>query len=387
MDIPNEMKLSDLSWSIRGTLGRKLMALARQYDDVIDFTLGDPDIPTPDGICEAAFRAIREHKTRYTASAGLPELRTAIAAYESAKEGIAIAPENVAVTIGATEAIHLAFRMLLNPGNEVIIIGPSWAQCPNNVLLCGAKPIMADRFTDGFLPDLDYLRTLINERTKIIVVNSPNNPTGTVYPKEIIQAIARLADEKGVYVFSDEVYSSLIYDKPFYSITNCFPQENMVLFNSLSKAFCMTGWRVGYAIGEPHFIKRLVKMQENVAVCVSSVSQWAALEAITHADWYAPALRDTFRARRETLLECLKGMPFIRYEAPDATFYLFADISATGMDSRTFCFDLLEKEHVALTPGLSFGDAFDGYIRLAMTMDDAVIREGMRRIRHFLENR
>ncbi len=387
MDITNEMKLSDLSWSIRGTLGRKLMALARQYDDMIDFTLGDPDIPTPDGICEAAFRAIREHKTRYTASAGLPELRAAIAAYESAKEGVAIAPENVAVTIGATEAIHLAFRMLLNPGDEVIIIGPSWAQCPNNVLLCGAKPVIADRFTDGFLPDLDYLRTLINERTKIIVVNSPNNPTGTVYPKHIIQAISRLADEKGVYVFSDEVYSSLIYDKPFYSITNCFPQENMVLFNSLSKAFCMTGWRVGYAIGEPHFIKRIVKMQENVAVCVSSVSQWAALEAITHADRYAPALRDTFRARRETLLECLKGMPDIRYEVPDATFYLFADISATGMDSRTFCFRLLEKEHVALTPGLSFGDAFDGYIRLAMTMDDAVIREGMRRIRHFLENR
>lgn len=206
MNNTSEMKLSDLSWSIRGTLGRKLMALARQYDDVIDFTLGDPDIPTPDGICEAAFRAIRERKTRYTASAGLPELRAAIAAYESAKEGITIEPENVAITIGATEAIHLAFRMLLNPGDEVIIIGPSWAQCPNNVLLCGAKPVIADRFTERFLPDLDYLRTLINERTKIIVVNSPNNPTGTVYPKQIIQAIAHLADEKGVYVFSDEVY-------------------------------------------------------------------------------------------------------------------------------------------------------------------------------------
>ena len=157
------MYFSDLSWSIRGTLGRKFLALAQQYDDVVDFTLGDPDIPTPEGICEAARRCIGEHRTRYTASAGIMQLREAIAAYESAKSGIKAEATNVAVTVGATEAIHLAFRMLLNPDDEVIIIGPTWAQCPNNVLLCGAKPVIADRFTEGFLPDLDYLRTLINQ--------------------------------------------------------------------------------------------------------------------------------------------------------------------------------------------------------------------------------
>jgi len=380
------MILSDLSWSIRGTLGRKFLALAQQYDDVVDFTLGDPDIPTPEGICEAARNCIREHRTRYTASAGIPQLREAIAAYESQKAGIEILPENVAVTVGATEAIHLAFRMLLNPGDEVVIIGPSWAQCPNNVLLCGAKPMLADKFTDGFLPDMDYLRTLVNDRTKIIVVNSPNNPTGTVYPLELLRDIANLAEEKGLYVFSDEVYSTLVYDKPFHSISRLYPAENLVIFNSFSKAFCMTGWRVGYVIGEAHFIKRLVKMQENVAVCVSSISQWAALEAVSHADRYAALVRERFLARRKTLVSALEGVPGIKYSVPDATFYLFADISATGLDSRSFCFSLLEKEHVALAPGLSFGDAFDRYVRLAFTLEDDVIREGAGRIRRFLES-
>lgn len=380
------MILSDLSWSIRGTLGRKLLALAQQYDDVVDLTLGDPDIPTPDGICEAARNCIREQRTRYTASAGLPQLREAIATYESGKADIDIHPENVAVTVGATEAIHLAFRMLLNPGDEVVIIGPSWAQCLNNVLLCGAKPVLADKFTEGFLPDVDYLRTLINDRTKIIVVNSPNNPTGTVYPLELLRGIANLASEKGLYVFSDEVYSTLVYDRQYYSISKLYPAENLVLFNSFSKAFCMTGWRIGYVIGEPHFIKRLVKMQENVAVCVSTISQWAALEAVSHADIYTASPRDIFRARRDTLASSLEGAPGIKYSIPDATFYLFADISATGMDSRSFCFSLLEKEHVALTPGLSFGDAFDGYVRLAFTLEVPMILEGARRIRHFLEN-
>lgn len=379
------MILSDLSWNIRGTLGRKFLALAQQYDDVVDFTLGDPDIPTPDGICDAAVSCIRGHRTRYTASAGIPQLREAIAAYESRKSGVDIKTGNVAVTVGATEAIHLAFRMLLNPGDEVVIIGPSWAQCPNDVLLCGAKPVIADRFTEGFLPDVDYLGTLVGDRTKIIVVNSPNNPTGTVYPLEVLREIADFAAERGLYVFSDEVYSTLVYDKPFHSISKFYPAENLVIFNSCSKAFCMTGWRLGYVIGEPHFIKRLVKMQENVAVCAGTVSQWAALEALTNAERYAAPVRDKFLGRRKTLTDALDGVPGMRYSVPESTFYLFADISATGMDSRTFCFSLLEKEHVALTPGLSFGDAFDGYVRLAFTLEDDIIREGVLRIRRFME--
>lgn len=380
------MILSDLSWNIRGTLGRKFLALAQQYDDVVDFSLGDPDIPTPDGICEAAYKCIREHRTRYTASAGILQLREAIATYESQKAGMDIKAENVAVTVGATEAIHLAFRMLLNPGDEVIIIGPTWSQCPNNVLLCGAKPVMAETFTEGFLPDLAYVRSLINHRTRIIVINSPNNPTGTVYPVELLKEIANLAEEKGLYVFSDEVYSTLVYDKPFHSISAFYPAEHLIVFNSFSKAFCMTGWRVGYVIGEPHFIKRLAKMQENVAVCASGISQWAALEAVTHAENYVTPIRNTFLARRKTLVDALEGIPGIRYHIPDAAFYLFTDISATGLDSRSFCFSMLEKEHVSLTPGLAFGDSFDGYVRLAFTLEDDVSREGARRIRHFMEN-
>ncbi len=380
------MELSELSWSIRGTLGRKLLMKAQQYDDVVDFTLGDPDIPTPDGICEAAVRAIREHKTRYTPAGGIAPLREAVAADIAIQTELPLTAENVAITIGATEAIHLAFRMLLNPDDEVIIIGPSWAQCPNNVLLCGAKPVLADRFTEGFLPDIGYLRSLITDRTKIIVVNSPNNPTGTIYPMETLQAIAQLAHEKGICLFSDEVYSTLAFDKPYVSVGNWCDRDNVVVFGSSSKIFCMTGWRVGCVISEPHFIKRLIKMQENMVICASAPAQWAALEAVTHTVQYALPIRETFRARREVLLDALKDTPKMRFRRPEATFYLFADISETGLDSRTFCDRLLEKEHVAVTPGLSFGDAFDGYIRLAFTLNDDVLHDGAARIRRFIES-
>ena len=359
---------------------------AQQYDDVVDFTLGDPDIPTPDGICEAAIRAIREHKTRYTAAGGIRPLREALATDMAEETGLELTAENVAVTIGATEAIHLAFRMLLNPGDEVIIIGPQWAQCPNNVLLCGAKPVMADRFTEGFLPDINYLRSLVTDRTKIILVNSPNNPTGTVYPKQTLQEIAHLAHEKGICLFSDEVYASLTFEKSFVSVAHWCDLDNVVVFSSFSKSFCMTGWRVGCVISEPHFIKRLIKMQENVAICATAPSQWAALEAITHKEQYAVPIRDVFRTRRAVLLDALNGTPKIRFFCPDATFYLFVDISKTGLDSRTFCDRLLEKEHVAVTPGLSFGDSFDGYIRMAFTLNDDVLRDGAARIRRFTDS-
>lgn len=339
--------LSKLSWSIQGTLGRKFLRKAQQYTGAVDFTLGDPDIPTPRGICWAAIRAIRNHKTRYTAAGGIQPLREAVAANMSVETGLPLTAENIAITIGATEAFHLAFRMLLNPDDEVIIIGPSWSQCANNVLLCGAKPVIADRFTEDFLPDIDYLRTLITERTKIIVVNSPNNHTGTVYPRHTLQAIAHLAHEKGIYLFSDEVYASLAFDKPFVSVAHWCDRDNVVVFSSLSKSFCMTGWRVGCVISEPHFIKRLIKMQENVAICASAPSQWTALEAVTHADKYSKPIRDKFRARRKVLLDALKETPKIRFFCPDA---------------------------------------FDGYIRLAFTLNDDVLREGAARLRRFINS-
>ena len=380
------MILSNISRSIKGTLGRRLLKKSMKYEGVLNFALGDPDIPTPYGICKAAVRSIIEHKTHYTPAGGIAPLREAVAKNMSVETGLPLTADNVAITIGATEAIHLAFRMLLNPGDEVIIIGPSWTQCANNVLLCSAKPIVTDRFTEGFLPDIDHLRSLVTDRTKIIVVNSPNNPTGTVYPKEILQAIAGLAHEKGICLFSDEVYASLTFDKPFESVAQWCDRDNVVVFSSFSKNFSMTGWRVGCVISEPKFIKRLIMMQENVAICASAPSQWAALEAVTHAEKYEAPIRKTFRKRRQVLIEALKDVPKIRFACPDATFYLFVDISATGLDSRTFSDRLLEQEQVAVTPGLSFGETFDGYVRLAFTLNEDALRECAVRIRRFIES-
>lgn len=378
------MELSALSRAIAPTLSRQLFMMAKKYGDVIDFTLGDPDIPTPKPICEAAYNAAINGKTRYAPNAGIPELREAIAKQVSMESGIDYTASNVAVTIGATEAVYLSFMACINPGDEVIILAPYWVQYENIVKVLGGKPIIIDTFKEDFEPSLEVIFRAINNRTKAIVVNSPNNPSGYIYKDSFLKELAGMAVDNHILIFDDEAYRSLVYDGEYPSIAKYCKKEDVVVINSFSKQFAMTGWRVGYAVAEEDFINTVIKLQQNIAVCASTPNQYAALEAITNIDKYAGSIKDVFSKRREVLTAALKKIDTLKLIAPAGTFYAFIDISATGMDSKTFCFSLLEKQHVAVIPGVAFGKAFDNYIRLAFTLNEDKIVAGINRIHEFV---
>lgn len=380
------MMISDLSRVISPTLSRQLFMMAKQYSDVIDFTLGDPDIPTPEPICWAAYNAAKVGRTHYAPNAGLPALREVIAKQVTKESGIQYETNNVAVTVGATEAVYLSFMACINPGDEVIILAPYWVQYENIVKLLGGKPVIVDTFKEDFEPDIKAIQTAINERTKAIVFNSPNNPSGYIYKDSFLKELAERSIANHLLIFDDEAYRSLVYDGEYPSIAKYCKKEDIVIINSFSKQFAMTGWRVGYVVAEEGFINAVVKFQQNIAVCVSTPNQYAAIEAITNTDKYAGGIKDVFQKRRDVLTKELKKIEGIKFQAPAGTFYAFIDISSTGMDSKTFCFSLLEKQHVAVIPGLAFGEAFDNYIRLAFTLNEDKIIEGIKRISSFISS-
>ena len=380
------MELSSLSKVVAPTLSRQLFMMAKQYDDVIDFTLGDPDVPTPKAICDAAFDAAINGKTHYAPNAGLPALREAIAKQVSIESGNNYEGKNVAVTIGATEAVYMSFMACINPGDEVIILAPYWVQYENIVKLLGGKPIIIDTFKEGFEPDLNAISKAINERIKAIVVNSPNNPSGYVYKAAFLKELAEMASANNILIFDDEAYRSLVYDGEFPSIAKYCRKEDIVIINSFSKQFAMTGWRVGYVVADESFINAVVKFQQNIAVCVATPNQYAAIEAITNTEKYAGGIKDVFQKRRDVLIRELSKIEELSFQAPAGSYYAFIDISKTGMKSKFFCFDLLEKQHVAVIPGVAFGKAFDNYIRLAFTLNDDKIVEGITRIHEFINH-
>lgn len=378
------MELSNLTRVIAPTLSRQLFMMAKQYEDVIDFTLGDPDVPTPKAICDAAYNAASNGKTHYAPNAGLPTLREAIAKQVSIESGIYFSANNVAVTIGATEAVYLSFMACINPGDEVIILAPYWVQYENIVKLLGGKPVIVDTLKEDFEPDLIAIHKAINEHTKAIVINSPNNPSGYVYKEIFLRELAEMASANNIFIFDDEAYRSLVFEGEFSSIAKHCKKEGIVIINSFSKEFAMTGWRVGYVVADENFINTVVKFQQNIAVCVSTPNQYAAIEAITNKNKYAGGIKDVFLKRRDVLTRELSKIDKLKFKAPAGTFYAFIDISSTGMDSKTFCFSLLEKQHVAVIPGVAFGEAFDNYIRLAFTLNEDKIIEGISRINEFI---
>ena len=360
--------------------------MAKQFNDVIDFTLGDPDLPTPKAICNVAYNAAINGKTHYAPNAGLPELRDAIATHISKERGFKYTAGNLAVTIGATEAVYLAFMACINPGDEVIILAPYWVQYENIVKLLGGNPVIIDQFNKGFEPCIKTINEAITAKTKAVVVNSPNNPSGYIYSNVFLKQLAEIANANDITIFSDEAYCSLTYDQEFNSIAKYCNKENLVIINSFSKQFAMTGWRVGYLVAAENIINAVVKFQQNIAVCVATPNQYAALEAITHANNISGSIKDVFLRRREVLTRELNKITELKFQVPAGTFYAFIDISLTGMDSKTFCFSLLENKHVAVIPGVAFGDSFNNYIRLAFTLNEEKIIEGIKRIHDFINH-
>lgn len=380
--------LSTMAEGIKPSLTRTLFNMAKAYDDVIDFTLGDPDVPTHQKIKDAGCKAIQDSKTRYSQNAGLLELRNVISDYYIRKEGFEYDPiSEIMVTVGAMEGLYLALLSITNPGDEYIIPAPYYVNYGQMVHMCGGVPVIVDKPAEEPLTfRIEDIESAITPKTKAIIINTPSNPSGKIIPWNKIEKLAELAKKHDLYVISDEVYKCLIYgENKFKSIVSIEGmRERTILTNSLSKEFCMTGWRIGYVLANKEIVANMTKLQENVCACAPLPSQYAAIEALSSKEDYSANMKSIFSERRDALVSGINSIKGLSCTPPDATFYLMVDISKTGLKSFDFACKLLESVHVAVVPGVTYGQSCDNYVRIAFTKNVDVIKQGVERIATFM---
>ena len=380
--------LSTMAEGIKPSLTRTLFNMAKAYDDVIDFTLGDPDVPTHQKIKDAGCKAIQDSKTRYSQNAGLLELRQVISDYYIRKEGFEYDPiSEIMVTVGAMEGLYLALLSITNPGDEYIIPAPYYVNYGQMVHMCGGIPVIIDKPAEEPLTfRIEDIEAAITPKTKAIIINTPSNPSGKIIPWNKIEKLAELAKKHDLYVISDEVYKCLIYgENKFKSIVSIEGmRERTILTNSLSKEFCMTGWRIGYVLANKEIVANMTKLQENICACAPLPSQYAAIEALSSKEDYSANMKSIFSERRDALVSGINSIKGLSCTPPDATFYLMVDISKTGLKSFDFACKLLESVHVAVVPGVTYGQSCDNYVRIAFTKNVDVIKQGVERIATFM---
>lgn len=377
-------KLSDRVLKLKGsaTLGinSKVKELKRKGIDVINLSVGEPDFDTPIPIKEEAISGIREGFTKYTEPEGTFELREAICEKLLRENSLSYTPEQIVVSNGAKHSIFNTLLATLNPGDEVIIPAPYWVSYPAMVKIAGGKPVFC-KWNDEFKIDIDHLKSLINKRTKLIILNSPCNPTGIVYTRKELEEIAEIIVENNILCISDEIYEKIVYDVEHVSIASIDEEvkRRTILVNGVSKTFAMTGWRIGYIAADIEISKAVKKIQSQTTSCPSSVSQKAAISAIK---WYSDISKimvEEFKRRRDYILRNISEK--IPYLQPQGTFYIFLNIG--NSDSEKVAKKLLEEKHVAVVPGKDFGA--EGFLRVSFATDIENIKEGIKRINEFAE--
>jgi aspartate/methionine/tyrosine aminotransferase len=359
----------------------KAQELERQGRRIIHMEIGEPDFPTPTCICEAAEKAIRQGHTHYTHSLGLIELREAICGHYLEKYGVTIHPEQVIVTSGTSPALFMIFSALLNAGDEIIISDPHYPCYPNFANFLKANPVCVNVHEDeGFQYRAGDITKAIGERTKAVLVNSPSNPTGTLLAPDRMAAIADL----GLYVVSDEIYHGLVYGEKEHSILE-FTDRAFVL-NGFSKAFAMTGWRLGYVIAPLDFVRPLQKIQQNFFISASSISQWAGVAALTKAAADVEQMRAVYNERRKYVIQRLNDLGFVLKMEPKGAFYILVNAKHLADKSYDLAFDILERVGVGVSPGIDFGQNAEGYLRISYANSLENIKEGMNRIETYLNS-
>lgn len=365
---------------------RRFSNLVAQYQDAVSLTIGQPDFPTPQHVKDAALRAINDNRTVYTHNAGLPALREAAARFMEQKYGLNYDPvEEVIVTTGASEAIDVSLRTILEEGSEVILPGPVYPGYEPVIRMCGAVPVYVDTRQDAFRVTAASLKEKINERTRCIILPYPSNPTGQVLTEKELQEIAQLLKDREIWVLSDEIYSELVYEGRHQSIASQpGMREKTIVINGLSKSHSMTGWRIGLLFAPQTLARQMLKVHQYNVTCASSISQYAAIEALTNGIDDALPMKQEYRQRRDYVVERLTdiGLPTI---VPQGAFYLFPSIASTNMDSFTFSSKLLEQEKLAVVPGSAFSKYGEGYIRISYACSMDVLKEGMDRLQRFME--
>lgn len=365
---------------------RKMFDLAEKYDDVIKLTVGEPNFDTPVNIKEAAKTAIDEGFTHYAPNAGLKELRDAIAGkYKEYSNEYTY--ENVMVTVGALEALTLTLIATVNPGDEVIVPDPCFPNYFGQIMMVGAKAVSVPVYEDNdFMIKAGDIEKAITSKTKAILLNSPSNPLGSVLSKEEIIKIAEIAEKYDLMVYSDEVYDQVLFDGLEYFSMAQIPEmrKRVLIFNSLSKSHAMTGWRIGYVVGDKEIISNMPKLQEGIVSCVSTFTQKAAIEAISGSQEPVKHMMKDYTRRRDILIDGLNNIPGISCKKSPGSFYAFANIKSFGKTSQEFAEELLREAKVVVVPGSAFGEMGEGYLRLVFANSDENLKEAVRRIDEYI---
>jgi len=364
--------------------------MARQGIDVISFGVGEPDFDTPENVKDAAIKAIQAGKTKYTPASGVHDLKVAIQAKLARDQGLHYDVSEIIVTVGAKHALYGITQVLLDPGDEVIVPAPYWVSYVEQVKVTGAVPVVLETTeATGFRITAEQLKKAITPRTKAIMLNSPSNPTGAVYSREHLEAIAQVAVDAGVVVVSDEIYEPFIYEGAKHtSIAEISPamKELTLIVNGVSKSHAMTGWRIGFVAGNREVIKAIDSLQSHSTSNPTSIAQWAAIEALTGPQEPVHAMVQEFAKRRRYLVDRLRSIPGIECAMPEGAFYVFPKVSAAFgkrykgkviASSYDLCEVLLEEGHVSLVPGSAFGS--EGYVRISYATSMANLEKGMDR--------
>ncbi|MEW6351253.1 MAG: pyridoxal phosphate-dependent aminotransferase [Thermodesulfobacteriota bacterium] len=356
--------------------------MALRGESVIHLEVGEPDFDTPKHIVQAGMDALRAGKTHYTASLGIPELRQAVALHYQRRYGAVVDPDCVVITSGSSPAIFLVLAALLDPGTEIILSDPHYACYPNFVRFLGGQPGLVPTVAEeGFQIDPDHVKSTLNNATRAIMINSPSNPTGIVMDPDRMRGLAQL----DVPVISDEIYHGLVYEGEEHSILE-FTDRAFVV-NGFSKLYAMTGWRLGYLICPPEFVRPIQKMAQNFFISAADFIQYAGVEALTNSSEETGRMRDIFNQRRRAMLARLKEIGFEIQVDPTAAFYVLADSRRFSRDSYRFAFEILEEAGVGVAPGIDFGSQAEGFIRFSYTNSLENILAGLDRIDLYLRRR
>ncbi|MCI8793068.1 MAG: aminotransferase class I/II-fold pyridoxal phosphate-dependent enzyme [Eubacterium sp.] len=365
---------------------RRFFDVANTMEDVISLGVGEPDFDTPWHIREEGIYSLEQGRTFYTSNAGLMELKKEIVRYLDRRFHLPYTPEQVLVTVGGSEAIDIALRSMLDPGDEVIIPEPCFVSYLPCVKMAGGVPVpLPLEEKDQFKLTKEKLLSAISDRTKILVLPFPNNPTGAIMTENELRQVAEIIEERDLFVLSDEIYSELSYQGDHVSIASLPGMaERTIVINGFSKSYAMTGWRLGYAAGPEEIIKQMLKVHQYVIMCAPTTSQYAAVEALRYGDEDVARMRESYDERRRFLVKELNDMGIPCFE-PMGAFYVFPNISRFGMTSEEFATRLLHQEKVAVVPGSAFGGCGEGYLRISYAYSIDNLKLALGKIQNFID--
>ncbi len=378
--------LADKIVGIKPSGIRKFFDIVSEMKDAISLGVGEPDFDTPWHIRDEGIYSLEKGRTFYTSNAGLKELRQEVSHYMNRKHGVNYDPvQEVLITVGGSEAIDIGMRAMLNPGEEVLIPQPSYVSYEPCTIMAGGTPVIIDlKAENEFRLTAEELEAAITDRTKLLILPFPNNPTGAIMERKDLEAIAEVIVRHDIFVMSDEIYGELTYTEKHVSIVE-LPgmRERTILINGFSKAYAMTGWRLGYACGPARIIEQMTKLHQFAIMCAPTTSQYAAIEALKNGDEDIAQMRVAYNQRRRYLMNAFREMGLDCFE-PFGAFYVFPCIREFGMTSDEFATRFLEEEKVAVVPGTAFGDCGEGYLRISYAYSLEKLKIAIGRLEHFV---